>query len=206
MFHALLLRRQFEDIITCPHPMTGGRNMSAFLGPIHFWLYDKIKIQNEIVEEILDYAEKNNENIRSELYAKFGDGDLKPLSEVIDVTNIHGWLQERVARVERKLAYLVPKLIDNNPDDFNVIKDIFESKGAEVSTLDKDSSLEEAYKGINDTLLDGMPCDRANSVILSGDNDDAIFNSSSDLADKNSYMQYELNNTFKDKEDKEDNI
>jgi len=121
--------------------------MSAFLGPIHFWLYDKIKIQNEIVEEILDYAEKNNENIRSELYAKFGDGDLKPLSEVIDVTNIHGWLQERVARVERKLAYLVPKLIDNNPDDFNVIKDIFESKGAEVSTLDKDSSLEEAYKG-----------------------------------------------------------
>jgi hypothetical protein len=151
--------------------MTGGRNMSAFLGPIHFWLYDKIKIQNEIVEEILDYAEKNNENIRSELYAKFGDGDLKPLSEVIDVTNIHGWLQERVARVERKLAYLVPKLIDNNPDDFNVIKDIFESKGAEVSTLDKDSSLEEAYKGINDTLLDGMPCDRANSVILSGDNE-----------------------------------
>lgn len=89
--------------------------MSAFLGPIHFWLYDKIKIQNEIVEEILDYAEKNNENIRSELYAKFGDGDLKPLSEVIDVTNIHGWLQERVARVERKLAYLVPKLIDNTP-------------------------------------------------------------------------------------------
>ncbi|MDI9495447.1 MAG: hypothetical protein QM227_04215 [Bacillota bacterium] len=38
------------------------------------------------------------------------------------------------------------------------------------------------------------------------ENDDAIFNSSSDLADKNSYMQYELNNTFKDKEDKEDNI
>jgi predicted GNAT family acetyltransferase len=85
--------------------MTGGMNMSAFLGPIHFWLYDKIKIQNEIVEEILDYAEKNNENIRSELYAKFGDGDLKPLSEVIDVTNIHGWLQERVAdKLVKELA------------------------------------------------------------------------------------------------------
>jgi hypothetical protein len=151
--------------------MTGGKNMSAFLGPIHFWLYDKIKIQNEIVEEILDYAEKNNNNMRSDLYNEFGDGELKPLREVIDATNIHGWLQERVAQVERKLAYCVTQLIKTNPNIFCVIKDIFESKGAEISTLDKNSSLEEIYKGINNTLLDGMPCDRANSVISSKENE-----------------------------------
>ena len=145
--------------------------MSAFLGPIHFWLYNKIKIQNEIVEEILDYAENNNNDLRSDLYGRYGDGVLKPLEEVIDVTNIHGWLQERVSQVERKLAYLVTKLVGNNPDDFNVIKDIFESKGAEVSTLDINSNPEEAYKAINDTLLDGMPCDRANSVISSKENE-----------------------------------
>jgi len=34
------------------------------------------------------------------------------------------------------------------------------------------------------------------------DNDDAVFNKSSDLADDNSYMRYELNNTFKNKDDK----
>jgi hypothetical protein len=34
------------------------------------------------------------------------------------------------------------------------------------------------------------------------DNDDAVFNKSSDLADDNSYMSYELNNTFKNKDDK----
>ncbi|MBP8692140.1 MAG: hypothetical protein KBI20_07800, partial [Sedimentibacter sp.] len=145
--------------------------MSAFLGPIHFWLYDKIKIQNEIVEEILDYAEKDNINLRSDLYGRFGDGVLKPLDEVIDVTNIHGWLQERVTQVERKLAYLVTKLVDKNPVNFDVIKDIFKSKGAEVSNLDMNSSLEEAYKVINDALLDGMPCDRANSVISSKENE-----------------------------------
>lgn len=33
-------------------------------------------------------------------------------------------------------------------------------------------------------------------------NDDAIYNKSSDLADKNGYMRYELNNTFKNKDDK----
>ncbi|HOW22427.1 MAG TPA: hypothetical protein PLV23_02220 [Sedimentibacter sp.] len=36
------------------------------------------------------------------------------------------------------------------------------------------------------------------------DNDDAVFNKSSNLADKNSYMRYELNNTFQDKDDKKD--
>lgn len=146
--------------------------MSAFLGPIHFWLYNKIKIQNEIVEEILDYAENNfNNKMRDNLYKKFGDGELKPLDEVIDVTNIHGWLQERVNQVEKKLAYAVTELTNNNPKNFDIIKDIFKSKGAEVSTFDKNSGLDEIYKAINDTLLDGMPCDRANSVVSHDDNE-----------------------------------
>lgn len=146
--------------------------MSAFLGPIHFWLYNKIKIQNEIVEETLDYATNSlNNNMRDDLYNKFGDGDLKPLDQVIDVTNIHGWLQERVNQVEKKLAYTVTELTKNNPENFQVIKDIFKSKGAEVSTFEKDSSLDEIYKAINDTLLDGMPCDRANSVVSQEDNE-----------------------------------
>lgn len=146
--------------------------MSAFLGPIHFWLYNKIEIQNEIVEETLDYATNSlNNNMRDDLYNKFGDGDLKPLDQVIDVTNIHGWLQERVNQVEKKLAYTVTELTKNNPENFQIIKDIFKSKGAEVSTFEKDSSLDEIYKAINDTLLDGMPCDRANSVVSQEDNE-----------------------------------
>ena len=146
--------------------------MSAFLGPIHFWLYNKIKIQNEIVEETLDYATNSlNNYMRDALYNKFGHGDLKPLDQVIDATNIHGWLQERVNQVEKKLAYTVTELTKNNPDNFEIVKDIFKSKGAEVSTFDKDSSLDEIYKAINDTLLDGMPCDRANSVVAQEDNE-----------------------------------
>ena len=146
--------------------------MSTFLGPIHFWLYNKIKIQNEIVEEILDYSENFlNYNIKHNIYNKFGDGELKPLDQVIDVTNIHGWLQEKVNQVENKLAFAVTEITKNNPNNFDFIKDIFKSKGAEVSTFDNKSSLEEIYKAINDTLLDGMPCDHANSVILHADNE-----------------------------------
>jgi hypothetical protein len=43
------------------------------------------------------------------------------------------------------------------------------------------------------------------SNIHKDDNDDAIYSESSDLADKNSYMRYELNNTFKNKDDKKEN-
>ena len=63
------------------------------------------------------------------------------------------------------------ELTKNKPENFQVIKDIFKSKGAEVSTFEKDSSLDEIYKAINDTLLDGMPCDRANSVVSQEDNE-----------------------------------
>ena len=63
------------------------------------------------------------------------------------------------------------ELTKNNPENFQIIKDIFKSKGAEVSTFEKDSSLDEIYKAINDTLLDGMPCDRANSVVSQEDNE-----------------------------------
>lgn len=157
----------------CPHTKEG-EYMSAFLGPIHFWLYNKINIQNDIVEEILDYAEKNKNSLRDNLYKKYGDGELKPLDQVIDVTNIHGWLQERVTKVENKLAYAVTELTKTNPENFQAIKGIFKSKGAEVSTFNKDSSLEEIYKGINDTLLDGMPCDHANSLV-SNETDEVIW-------------------------------
>lgn len=30
--------------------------MSAFLGPIHYWLYNKIGNQEELTREIADYA------------------------------------------------------------------------------------------------------------------------------------------------------
>jgi len=146
--------------------------MSAFLGPIHFWLYNKIKIQNEIVEEIIDFANNEiNADFRGNLYDKFGDGELKPLDKVIDVNNIHGWLQERVSQVEIKLAYAVTELLKTKAESIDAIKDIFKSKGAEISTFDNNTELQEIYNAINDTLLDGMPCDHANSVISRSDNE-----------------------------------
>ncbi|MGD9566974.1 MAG: hypothetical protein AB7V48_01425 [Sedimentibacter sp.] len=139
--------------------------MSAFLGPIHFWLYNKIKIQNNIVEDILDLSENIGLNFRKDLYEQYGDGDLKPLDEVIDVGNIHGWLQNQISMVEYKLAYVVTEILNKNPDSIEEIKTIFKHNGAKYSTLNNASTMEEAFKAINDTMLDGMPCDHVNAVV-----------------------------------------
>ena len=146
--------------------------MSAFLGPIHFWLYDKIKIQNNIVEDVL--ALSDNEDLKKNLYEKYGDGNLKPLDEVVDVGNIHGWLQEQISRVEAKLAVAVTELLAKTPDSIEEVKDIFFKNGEKYSPLDMNSGTEEAMKAVNDTLLDGMPCDHVNSVI-SQDESEAVW-------------------------------
>ncbi len=150
--------------------------MSAFLGPIHYWLYNKIKIQHDIVENIILLIEEKNPQlkIREKLSNKFGDAEIKPLEEVIDVNNIHGWLQNKISIEESRLAYSVTSLLSENPDTLNDLKKLFKNEGSRVSELSENDSVDEIYKNINDTLLDGMPCDRA-SVVVSQDEKEIVW-------------------------------
>ncbi len=142
--------------------------MSKFLGPIHYWLYNKINIQNNIVEDILDLSQ--NDSLRNELYEKYNDGDLKPLDEVIDTGNIHGWLQNQIYLVEYKLAFAVTDILNRNPEKIEDLKAIFKNNGIKSSPLNNESTMEEAFKAVNDTLLDGMPCDHVNAVVNQDEN------------------------------------
>ncbi len=148
-----------------------GGSMSAFLGPIHFWLYNKIKIQNKIVEDILDLQLGISSEIRERINVKYGDGELKPLNEVIDEENIHKWLQNQISNVEYKLAESVTEAIKNEADNIEDIKEVFKLNGERYSPLDKNSGIEEAFKAINDTLLDGMPCDHINAIVKQDKNE-----------------------------------
>lgn len=139
--------------------------MSAFLGPIHFWLYNKIQIQQDIVEEILRLSQDLQSGLREELDTKYGVSETRPLENVIDEGNIHGWLQNQIAIIECKLAYSVTSLKEKNPDIITEIESIFKKKGKEKSESINTDNAAEAYKVINDSLLDGMPCDHANTVI-----------------------------------------
>lgn len=143
--------------------------MSAFLGPIHHWLYGKIKLQQELVEEIISLAkDKGITDLEGRLNSTYGEFDSRPLEEIIDENNIHGWLQDKVSRVEYKLAEAVTQLLMQNGVDINELKNIFCKSGEAVGeklAREEGLTVPQVYKAISDSLLDGMPCDHAMQLI-----------------------------------------
>lgn len=139
--------------------------MSAFLGPIHHWLFNKIKFENDFTEKILNLA-KNKGYAKDSLVAideicgKLEEGKLEDL---IDGSNIHGWLQERVDIVENRLAFLVTSILAEDENRIQEISDLAFEYGKEHRYTG--NSLAEAYDLFNNTMLNGMPCDRVIEVV-----------------------------------------
>lgn len=87
--------------------LRNGNFISVFLGPIHIWLFNKIKLQNELTDAIIKTA-KENEIYNTEsgnIDEKCGKLEAVELFDIIDENNIHGWLAKRVEVVERRLIY-----------------------------------------------------------------------------------------------------
>ena len=141
--------------------------MSAFLGPIHYWLFNKIKLWQAIVDELYILGEKNGLSLEEECDKTFGLFENRPLEEMIDLGNIHGWLQEKVSQVEYKYAYCVTKLMDKNSATKEQMKNILTNNGTKLAFSFQWNPLGayDIYKIISDHLLDGMPCDHANRVL-----------------------------------------
>ena len=149
--------------------------MSAVLGPIHYWLYHKIEMQEALIEELLRWANEKGgeiEELREESYKHYGTPAKGNLEECIDSSNIHGWLQDRLASVEYRLAYIFTHLLDDKYITIEEAKSIFSEQGTKtakkmkVYDLDKKIDVREVYKKIYDCLPEGMPCDHVNKLIV----------------------------------------
>lgn len=141
--------------------------MSAFLGPIHLWLFKKIKLQNTLINEI--YQLSLNEGwIKKDALDCCGILEDGELSEIIDDMNIHGWLQERVDLVEYKLAYLL-KLILIDRNRLPKVLDISYKLGVTLSPKTEINALD-GYKYLDTILLNGMPCDHVLKIISKDEN------------------------------------
>jgi len=145
--------------------------MSAFLGPIHYWLYKKIKLQEDFIQNILNASVENNWylGLEKEVEKAYGKLDTRPLEDIIDQSNIHGWLQEKIAQSESRLAFVVTNIIRKNPDYILELKKTAYLFG-KANGACKNFTAIDSYKFLNDSLIDGMPCDRVNEVIESDDN------------------------------------
>ena len=97
--------------------------MSAFLGPIHFWLYNKIRFQEDLIDALCARAVSEGW-ITEEDTQKFISTDRRELQDAIDESNIHGWLQGRIHDGEGRYAALVTTLLDGNENRLQILKDV----------------------------------------------------------------------------------
>lgn len=148
--------------------------MSLFLGKIHYWLYDKILWFEGLEVEIARWAKEENLPIEQwimNMDQKYGElTGAKPLEDIIDTSNIHGWLQGKISVVEGRQAYLVTQILNENPQYKDSLKKIFESQGKAAASqypAVELNSPEDIYNALNDFILEGMPCDRVNEIIHS---------------------------------------
>ena len=148
--------------------------MSRFLGPIHHWLFNKIRSNEELELDIIDNVQTrlnvNIDDIVSASRTQIADiMEDKNLEEIIDTDNIHGWLQEKITLVETRQAYVIKNIVDKFEDKgIDVIKETYKEqaiKCAEDAKLNSDVSSPAAiYKSLNNYILDGMPCDNVNNM------------------------------------------
>lgn len=134
--------------------------MSAFLGPIHYWMYEKIKGQEELLRR---FAAKAEQQGWLENTARFVRNENLPLAEIIDAADIHGWLNRHIEDVERRYAELTVAILTDHAERLEILGAIAYGLGREKSAA-ADSTAEQCYKRIEDCTLNGMPCDGVNIV------------------------------------------
>ena len=147
--------------------------MSAFLAPIHTWLFNKIKLAQDLEKDIVNlHIDKFKESaikIQKEANDIYGQYiEEKPLEDLIDVNNIHGWLQDRIKEVESRSAYIITKyydMYDEESRDLTESAYISQAIKCAQNENNKSDSPENAYISLNNYILSGMPCDRANGCI-----------------------------------------
>ncbi|NLP27907.1 MAG: hypothetical protein GX370_03925 [Clostridia bacterium] len=148
--------------------------MSRYLGKIHFWLFDKIRYSEELENKIEKWTFEEGllkaVDWKSDIISKFGPATgEKPLEEIIDESNIHGWLQDKITRTESRMAAWITNILSEKTEYKKKLEEIFrqdgEEKGKEANEKYNVSSPKLAYKVINDYILEGMPCDSVDRVM-----------------------------------------
>lgn len=154
--------------------------MSKFLGPIHHWLFNKITLYESVESDIIEKIEKklniSLSDITYELQSKIGAKiPKKPLEELIDTNNIHGWLQNKITLAETRQAALITFVVNKyGKEGISIIKDCYKNQAIESGKNAKSNydvtSAPNIYKVLNNYILDGMPCDTVNNITVNENN------------------------------------
>lgn len=152
--------------------------MSKFLAPIHDQLFGCMLLVNErlslLITEAITRWGAPAEEAQAMAWEEYGrplPSDTR-LSDVIDLEDIHGWLWRRLILVECREASFVAYLSEKVGNEAYIMgEEIYEKDGQRAGKAEKErmgeiESPAELYRCLYRHLLNGMPCDNVDEVIL----------------------------------------
>ena len=150
--------------------------MSRFLAPIHGWLFNKIKVAENLEKDLINSYRKvfgeEVDTVVNEINEKYGEPLAEGLIEdLVDQGNIHGWLQNRIAAAETRQAELLGGLIkEHGAEAEKIAFSIFNKQASELAIEAKgiyeSDTAPKIYEALNAYVLEGMPCDNVNNVTI----------------------------------------
>ncbi|MCK6467164.1 MAG: hypothetical protein L6Q53_03075 [Candidatus Brocadia sinica] len=153
--------------------------MSLVLGPIHHWMYGKIKTtearESAIVSEFKAKYGAEADKILEQVYKKYPKSSVhKPLEELLANKPIHQGIQSLIVEIETREAATIAAFCAKYSDAAKVAadavrkhgiscgKEAARSKGLSPAECNSTSKV---FEVMGDYLCDGMPCDRGAQVV-----------------------------------------
>ncbi|MGR3302045.1 MAG: hypothetical protein ACUZ8I_06015 [Candidatus Scalindua sp.] len=151
--------------------------MSLVLGPVHHWMYKKIKTTEAREASVADALKakygQEGEELLSSVYEKHPiSSPDTPLEELLGDMPIHQGIQELIVKAETREAATIAAFCEKYGDE---VKDLiikaahdngveFGKKAPGEKGVTGDCDAEKAFELIQSYLCDGMPCDRGAQV------------------------------------------
>lgn len=153
--------------------------MSLVLGPIHYWMYGKIKTtearESAIVSAFKTKYGAEADKILEQVYKKYPKSNTnKPLEELLANKPIHQGIQSLIIETETREAATIAAFCAKYSDAAKIAEDAAHKHGIScgkeaaknkgLSTADC-SNTSKAFEVMGDYFCDGMPCDRGAQVV-----------------------------------------
>ena len=153
--------------------------MSAFLGPIHYMMFNKIKIAADRSRFIVNtfrekFGPEADELVKTAIPDGITDFGDKKLDEIIGDANIHSFLQGLIDEVEVKEAALATAYLYKYPDAAEgLLENAFFEHGKQttikaIEGKSNGSPLSSFQHAVGMNYLEGMPCDQVSSFMMNG--------------------------------------
>ncbi|MCF6148820.1 MAG: hypothetical protein E3K37_09190 [Candidatus Kuenenia sp.] len=153
--------------------------MSMVLGPIHHWMFGKIKTsearEHSIVSAFKAKYGTEADALLNQVYAKHPQPDnTKPLEELLANKSIHQGIQNLIIETETREAAIIAAFCAKYEDAEKVAIDAAYAHGIQCGeeavkskglSANECKSTSKAFELLGDYLCDGMPCDRGAQIV-----------------------------------------